>query len=276
VSINDVDRVALREDTRRAIENLELWLRRWIDAKMRSTFGNAYLDHEVSGNRVVKKKIVDSLRQRVAAEPARYPRDIDAIHLDDAIAITCHPQCFSLFSAGYTDLFPQASVSTIKALMERIVSARHRVSHANEIALQDALRVISMSFDVVEAIKKQFEMQNRGREFNVPTLVKISDSFGGVWHQGQQKPPSHTVYPGDSVTVYAEVDPTFDAASYQIRWQAGSSSHIGHQFTYTFTVADVGELFVLWCRVVQSKPWHRRNGYDDQYKIPFQVLPLPS
>ena len=165
MSIHNITRVELRDDTRRAIENLEVWLRRWIDTEMTAKFGNGYLDHTVNGNRIVKKDIVEGLRDRMEKDPERYPRAIDAIHLDDAITITCHPECYSLFKPGYEEVFPLCSAQAIKAQLDQIVPTRHKLSHANEISLPDGLLAVSTSTRIVEAIKKQFEMKNRGQEF---------------------------------------------------------------------------------------------------------------
>ncbi len=252
---------------------------------MIAEFGNNYLDHTINGHRIVKKDIVEGLRKRMSEDPERYAREIDAIHLDDAIAITCHPQCYPLFRPGYSDVFPQANRETVRALVNRVVPVRNPLSHANEAALNDALRAISFSTDIVEAIKKQFAMKNKDQDYNAPSVVRVSDSLGRVWHQSGHSNrsmhsvfPPHTVFPGDPITFYVEVDPTFDPHSYKTVWSAGSWStnagYMGPQFTYTFKVEDVRHHFAVFCCLVQDEVWHRYGKYDDLVAIPFKVLPM--
>ena len=75
----------IRNICKEKIESLEYWLRRLIDETLSQAYEDfvSYIDFNV--NRLIKKKITDSITNRVSLEPNRYPRKIDAVLLNDAI-----------------------------------------------------------------------------------------------------------------------------------------------------------------------------------------------
>ena len=77
----------LRDHCKRAIEALELWVRRLIHQKLSESYGVNYLDARRSnGDRVVRKDIAVGLAARMASEPIRFPSPIDAAFLEDAVS----------------------------------------------------------------------------------------------------------------------------------------------------------------------------------------------
>ncbi|WP_063563827.1 hypothetical protein [Paenibacillus sp. O199] len=77
--------VEIRELSRTTVESLEMWIRRLIDSQMRSEYGESYIYFQKSsGDYIVKKTVREKVRMRREMEPDRFPRDIDALDLDNA------------------------------------------------------------------------------------------------------------------------------------------------------------------------------------------------
>jgi hypothetical protein len=97
MALHSVPESELRDHCKRSIEGLELWLRRFIDQKLSVEYGNDYVDAtKPSGNKVIRSEIGRRLKQRVASEPKRFHRPIDAALLDDAIDLICNPELYQL------------------------------------------------------------------------------------------------------------------------------------------------------------------------------------
>lgn len=81
----------LRAECKRVIESLERWLRDLIDYELHKEFGINYMvDAKLEGGQnVIPSDVRGHIDKRIASEPARFPRKIDAIQLDHAIAIVC-------------------------------------------------------------------------------------------------------------------------------------------------------------------------------------------
>ena len=126
------------------------------------------------------------------------------------------------------------------------------------------------------------------QEFNVPLIVRYSDSFGNTLYRNQfhMKTISGLLYvsfrdvweyylrPGDKVSVEIEIDPTFPKNEYQIIWDPyieGTTDN--NHYSYTVQNKDVGEKFSISAKVKTNKEWHRLIGVDDGLVIGFKVLP---
>ena len=96
----------IRHISKQKLEALEHWLRRLIDEVLTKAYGDDYFSYmDESGNRLIKKKLSDSIDERIRKEPNRYSRKVDAILLDDAIDIVCNP---SLFNKHFKEPMSQA------------------------------------------------------------------------------------------------------------------------------------------------------------------------
>ncbi|HEX4950262.1 MAG TPA: hypothetical protein VFZ34_26595, partial [Blastocatellia bacterium] len=73
------------------IESLEHWLRRLIEDVLRPVYGDYFVYKDASGNRLINSKLSQTVEERRAKEPLRYPRKIDAVLLEDAVNIICKP-----------------------------------------------------------------------------------------------------------------------------------------------------------------------------------------
>lgn len=288
---NRLSDAELRDHCRARLESLELWLRRLIDDVMVAAYGANYFDHaDTSGNRLFKKRTVDNLDARVAAEPTRYPRRVDAILLEGAASIVCHPNLFlQHFQQALSNSFP-GGADVIREMMERVTDVRNRLAHANPISVHDAARVVCYSSDIVESLREYFRSLGMNNDYNVPTIIRLTDSFGNRFHRNQL-PMVHDggiqcnltnnatfwLRPGDVYTVEIEVDPAFDPSDYTITW--GSTrlrASVVDQLKLVLPIDNswVGASVNIQCRITSNKDWHRMEmGADDFLIVYLKVLP---
>lgn len=282
----------IRDHCRARIESLELWLRRLIDGTLSDAYGGNYFDQtDASGNRIVKKQIVDSLEQRLVRNPGRYPRKIDALLLDDAIALVCHPTLFfGHFKNSVGSAFP-GGAEGLREMLRRLVDVRNRLSHANPISLSDALRVSCYSGDIIESVRAHYLRNGMNSDYNVPLILRVVDCFGGSYHREQfsavhdggitkmfQDDPSRYLRPGDILTVEVEVDSAFDESGYSIRWAStrplDGLDLSSRKVVVPITNSHIGAQFSLHCNITSNKDWHRMSmGVDDFLMLIYKVLP---
>jgi hypothetical protein len=77
----------IRNICKEKLEALEHWLRRLIDETLSGVYGDFFSYEDSNGNRLLKKKLSESIDERLRKEPSRYSRKVDAILLDDAIGV---------------------------------------------------------------------------------------------------------------------------------------------------------------------------------------------
>jgi len=141
--LHTISETQMRDGCKRAIEGLELWLRRLIDTKLTEAYGQDYLDaQKTDGSRVIKSDLAKTLSNRKSQEPERFVRPIDAAFLDDQIQIICNPALYSdHFADALSYIFPQGNDSARTFLM-RLITPRNALYHANPISVHDAYRVL--------------------------------------------------------------------------------------------------------------------------------------
>jgi len=219
----------IRNLCKEKIESLEHWLKRLIDEKLSASHGDYFSYVDGAGNRLIKKGIVDALEKRLKKEPTRYVRKIDAVLFSDAIDIICNPQLYSIFAPGLRFAFSEGR-DEARTFMYRLLDSRNRLYHSNPISLHEAEQVVCYSTDIVESLKQHYGAIGMQSEYNVPTILKFSDSFGNVYFRNQMidwaggvmmdlsKQPTSVLWPGDVLTLEIEVDPAFDPTDYTISW----------------------------------------------------------
>lgn len=277
----------LRDVCRRHIESLELWLRRLVHEEFLEVYGSDYLNRKAeNGDSLIKEQVRDEIESRYTNEPSRFSRKIDAAQLDHLIYIICKE---TFYKENFRKVFSSYFLSRemLRQFFNAIVEARHRLSHANPISVRDAERVICYSNDIVDALKAFYGKKSMEDEFNVPKIIRISDSFGmtalsgtmpkvepGFAYINLYNDDKAALRPGDKLSLEVEVDPSFDPASYEICWlvpQRGKLS--GRRLVLTIEETDVMAKFQINCRVIAKRPWHKFPGYDDEVKIRYKVLP---
>jgi hypothetical protein len=227
----------------------------------------------------VKKGVADDIADRLAKEPTRYGRLIDAAHLDDLRTIICNPQNWrQYFGAALIEAFPHGSVEA-RTFLGRLVPIRHKVSHANPISVHEAVRVVCYTLDVIEALKGYYMKRNLEQEYNAPTIIRAADSLGNVYdipgmpRGAIQLPPklANTLWPGDRLSIEVEVDPSFERSSYSIKWgwmgaeeEAPADSE---RVVIDIENKHVRTIFSVSCQVISNKDWHRFGNFDDMIYI---------
>jgi hypothetical protein len=282
----------LRSLCREKLESLEYWLRRLIDEKLSASYGDYFSHVDAVGNRLIKKSIVETLEERLKKEPDRYTRKIDAVLLSDAIDVICNPTLFgSYFREPLKLAFPEGREEA-RTFMYRLLDPRNRLAHANPISVRQAEQVICYSNDIIESLKSHYSEQGMSQEYNVPLILKITDSFGNVFHRSQLQEvspsgetlkrldaePNNYLWPGDTLTVEVEVDPAFDPAEYSISWRfhpsASETVPDGPRAMVHITPKHVSVQFAVTCTVASNKEWHRMGrGVDDKLHLIYKVLP---
>jgi len=280
----------LRSYCKRTVEALELWLRRLIHVTLSESYGSDYL-HATKSNgvdRVIRTEIANRLTKAVGREPARYSRPIDAALLDDEIDILCNPE---LYSAHFAQCLgtTYASNQELRAVLNRLVTPRNSLYHANPISHHDAYRILCYSQDIIGAIQAYFVSRNMGSQFNAPSIVRISDSRGQSRHftvddrmgpamMDLSQDPTAILYVGDTISVEVEVDAAYDPSRYGIRWMLsniGGETGMGSKFTLQLTDRHVSTRLCIVCQLNSTEPWHRFGTHDDQGEIAYRVLPQP-
>ncbi|MEI4770920.1 hypothetical protein WAX74_14955 [Psychrobacillus sp. FJAT-51614] len=283
----------LRDMCRTTIESLEKWLRRLIDEELRNPLGDNYLWYQDKKNNFLfKKSIRENVKKRREDEPKRYPRDIDAVLLDDAVDIILHPIFYrEYFREALTGAFPDG-VEEARTFFSRIIEPRNYLSHANSISIRQVEQVICYSNDIIDSLKKYYEQKGMMQLYNVPTFIQLTDSKGNTFYTSQidnnrngtggaglnlQK-RGYELYPGETLQIEIEVDPSFKEEEYIINWIYTSvnpaPTKSGKKFNLTLDNSHVREDFTVYCKITSiGRDWHRLGDCDDRLSITYRVLP---
>lgn len=275
----------LRQFFKDYIESLELWLRRIINDTLSENYGVDYFEcKNLNNENIISKDTRTSIKKRREHDPGKFARQIDACLLDDEIKIITKYELYGKhFKAVFENAFPQG-VDVLRNYLNRLVSPRNQLYHANPISVRDAERIICYSNDIIDAIKEFYMINNMNNEFNVPLILKYSDSLGNIKYRDQfYNPVTKTVIvnlnnlpfrPGDRFSCEIEIDSSFSKNDYNIEWTGvPSSSLMLNKLNYMFRNEDIGERFNISCKIISKKAWHRLNGHDDMLSILLKVLP---
>lgn len=278
----------LREKCRSRIEAIELWMRRIITEELTAVFGSNFINYQsLSQVYLIKKEIRDNINQRYNSSPASFPRPIDAAFFENLIDILCNPSHYdNYFKKYFVGVYPPTmSNSTIhlKFCLERLKNIRNNLSHANSINVRDAEFVLSLTTEHVESFKQFYNMQGKQKEYNVPQIIKITDSFGNVvirkdfqnyeWHDFSNDPKC-VLRPGDTLSIEVEVDPSYIDAKYQFRFGGTNQDYsYKNKLIYVIQNHDVDARKQINCQIRSDKDWHKQFNMDDQLIICYKVLP---
>jgi hypothetical protein len=283
----------LRQNCREAIEALEFWLRRTIDMELQPHFGRDYINAKLPGseNWLLKKSIRESVERRAILNPDRYPRRVDAMMLDEEIAIICHPDLYRGYFAEYFKSSYPLGNEELRFFLNKILIPRNHLAHANPISVRQAEQILCYAHDVIDAIKMRLKTLNMDKDYNAPTIIKVSDSRGLVFHDSQisrndtgrghinlAKEESAWLRVGDTLSLEVEVDPSFSREEYNIEWvftgQAAERGHdSGSRLTIRIENQHVREDFTIYCKVISCESWHRCGDVDDAVGITYKILP---
>jgi hypothetical protein len=287
--LHTIGEAELRERCRTLLEGLEVWLRRLIHDRLTEVYGPDYLTAKHGdGNNIIAGELRRRLSGRQAREPAHYARPIDAADLEDEVKILCNPNLYNqLFKDALADAFPVGREQA-KVTLDRLLSPRNALSHGNPISVRQAEQVVCYTGDVIESLKRYYMNRNLGRQYNVPTVIRYSDSFGTSRHENEfrqepggpgfllfDKDPTKHLRVGDILSMQVEIDPSFAPNDYEVRWEflGAGQSLTGPKVTIEIQKRHVNERFEIQCYVTSKKDWHRFGGWDDFLAVTFKVLP---
>ncbi len=273
------------------IESLEHWLRRLIDDTLTQPYGDYFSYTDSKGNRLIRGSLSQQVENRRLGEPNRYPRKIDAVLLEDAVDIICKPELFQQhFRKSLIDAFPDGREEA-RTFLNRLLAPRNNLAHANAISVRQAEQIICYCNDVIESLKKYYSELGMQQEYNVPLILKVTDSFGNVFTRSQFDrchdggimlsffdKPNMFLRSGDILTLELEIDPSFDPSSYILTWGSAKSFSTpipdGSKAVIAITNKQVSQQFDIQCRLTTNKEWHRmHNGADDFLMLYYKVLP---
>lgn len=290
ILLSSLPEAEIRSICKQKIESIEHWLRRLIDDTLTPIYGDYFEYKDGSGTRLIKGELAAQVSDRQAREPARYPRKIDAVLLDDAVEIICKPHLFKAhFARPFKDAFPEGREEA-KTFLGRIQAPRNHLAHANAISSRCAEQILCYSNDVIDSLKRHYQGLNMQQEYDVPLILRVTDSFGQTFTRAQCGPahdggislsyldqPNHHLRPGDTLTIELEIDPAYDAESYDIKWASTKQLDApvdGSKVVITIQERHVGQSFDVQCRITTKRGWHRMQmGSDDFLLAYFKVLP---
>lgn len=281
----------LRSLCRTNIEALEKWARLMLHLVLTEKFGSDYIHAKnPDGNYKFKTKLVEKADEMIKNEPGRFPTHLDTLFLEELIYMLCHQDVYPLLSPHLKDFYPEGK-EELKTFLGRVLSVRNKLSHSNPFSHRDAQRAVCYSNDFIDAVKHFFEQKNMTKEFNVPSIIKVTDSFGNefipttsgeifsvtILDPATKKPK--VLYVGDKFSVTLEIDPSFADTDYRLEWTKKDGVEIvdgGKKVNVTVGNALVGENTCLVCRVISDKDWHRFGSNDHSLLLQFKALPTPT
>lgn len=282
----------IRSECRNTIENLEIWLRNLIDKELTENFNVNYLEFiNTDGTRLIKKEIVKDAIQRKFNDPYRYPRLIDAMLLDDEIKIICNPYLYKIFfSKALSSAYPNGN-DEARTFLNRIIPIRNKLYHGNPISIREAEKVFCYSNDALDSIKEYYINKNLEKKYNVPTIIKVSDSFGNQFYSSQIKRNStgrglcemrtsekNIIYSGDTISIEVEIDSSFNSNDYKIKWVFDKKENTSFIEDFNKITIDIENKhirtdYAIYCSVTSKEDWHKCGDVDDSVSIIYEIAP---
>lgn len=273
----------IRSYCRTNIESLEIWARRLIHQKMIQKYGEKYYEgKDDKNNNIVKKEIREHASYLISRNPNRFPRWVDALFIDDLVYLLCHPALYhELFKKALDYMYPQRR-DEVNEFLQRIVPVRNALSHSNPISIRQAEQMVCYCKDFIDSIKLFYKNEGEEQVWNVPTIIRAVDSEGKEYicknNDSTESFSTNLFFQvGDDYKLSIEIDSSFEKGSYSIRWFESNKERVDiidkSDYMRRFAVKDVNQSFMIQCRIISSKEWHK-FGTCDCYKIWFlSVLP---
>lgn len=283
----------LNEEQKRSIckiriENLEIWLRRLVHESLSKEYGNNYLEHrDKDNNYLVDPKIIKRIKSSMKQDTKIFPRCIDAFYLTELINIICKSDLYNkLFKDPFAKAFPSGR-NEAEIFLMRLKDPRNPLSHANTISNRQAEQIICYCGDIIDSLKEYYSKMGAEHEYNVPRIIKVTDSFGNTIHLHEienlsfawklNRDYKNDLRPGDTLGVEIEIDPSFEPSSYTIEWRI-NGHNINEYNNKTKISLDIEAkhtttVFCVGCYIISNKIWHKHGNWDDDIEIFYKVLP---
>lgn len=274
----------LRSYCRTNIETLEVWSRRLIHEQMVTEYGNDYIDKKIGDEFIIKKDIRKHIKSMLEKEPDRFKRPVDTLFIDQIIYFLCNPKWYKkLFKTALDYAYPQGR-DEVREFLTRLIPIRNPLSHSNSISMHQVEQAICYSHDFIEGLKQYYKDRGEEQVWNVPRIVRATDSLGNVFNNIDERPFTYAIltvpnelHYGDSYSIEVEIDSSFDKNEYEILWTMnGHNTSVFKnktKFNVIFDVKDVAENTYIRCKIISNKQWHKYGTYDNMIALCFRVLP---
>lgn len=275
----------LRSFCRQSLESLEVWARRIIHEKFTKNYGADYVNHKTSEeNYLIKREVRDHILSMLQNNHGRFHRAVDTLFFDHIIYFLCHPDFYrDMFGEALDYAYPNGH-KELRVFLERLIPIRNAISHSNPVSIRQAEQVICYSHDFVDCLKEYYKKKGEEQMWNVPRIIRISDSFGNIYDNpsethinGSIFRPKQELRYGDTYSVTVDIDTSFPETEYDIIWknQNREVTTFKNQkhFTITFKETDVSDSHTITCNIISHKPWHKYQYYDCSITLMFPVYP---
>lgn len=281
----------LRQVCRTHIESLEKWARLLLGKVLTKEYGADFIHSKnPDGNLNFKKSLVEKADRMIADEPGRFPTPLDTLFLEDIVYLLTRKDIFELMKPTAIDFYPEGK-EELRTFLERVIPIRNKLSHTNPFSVRDAERAVCYSNDFTDFVKQYFAKNNMEKEFNIPMILKVTDSLGNEKISDGKEPngimsisltdpttkEKKVFYKGEQFSVILEMDPSFPEGDYDINWPKMDGVEVhenGKKIIVTIGDNLIGEETSLCCRIVSHNTWHRYNSYDQTLLIRFKAIPL--
>lgn len=281
----------IRDVCRHHIDTFENWSRRLIDETLKETYGKDYFNCMLSDDMpLIKTEMKKRIDQRMKDNPGRFPRKIDAMLMEDIEYFLCRDDLYrELFRQVLEPFF--SGQGEIRCVLERLIFIRNKLSHGNTISFHEAEQCICYTNDFVEQYKLFYELLGKGRDYNVPVILRIKDCLGNdlvredtrysweIHFLGGGGRPKVQLRSGDEYRLWLEVDSSFDPSFYEISWNVQRlfepfAKGKGCEIRFKVSNKEVSYAPTIHIALTTKRDWHRFHDEDDRVKISLeQVLP---
>ena len=277
-----------RRICKKEIENLEIWLRRLVHESLSKEYGNNYLEYkDKNNNYLIKTEIRQRIKGLIDKEPKRFPRCMDAFFLTDLIYIICKKGFYNkFFKDPLLKAFPNG-LNGARTFLTRLVDPRNALYHSNPISDRQAEQVTCYCHDIIDSLKEYYFKMGIESEYNVPRIIKVTDSFGNTIHLQEienlplawklNQDQKNDLWPGDTLGIEVEIDPSFNRSSYTIRWCINGPTINEYnnetKISIDIEAKHVRTVFYIGCFITSNKIWHKHGNWDDDIEIFYRILP---
>lgn len=287
----DLSEIQLRDLCRHHIDTFENWSRRLLDETFKQNYGTDYFEHMVSDDQpLIKAEIKRRIEKRMTDNPGRFPRKIDAILIEDIEYFLCREDLYAKHFKSVLEPF-YSSVAEVRSVLNRLIPIRNKLAHGNTISLHEAEQCICYTGDFVAVYKQLYIAIGKDKDYNVPTILRIKDSLGNdiIREDTRYKWELHfygITYPeiklrsGDEYKLWVDVDSSFDASFYDIKWIVKQdyttviNKGTGNVISFALTNKNVSYSPTIVIELTTKRNWHRFHEIDDIVELHYErVLP---
>jgi len=273
----------LRSICRSHIEAFEVWARRIIHNKLTTEYGENYFEADIgNGEKLLNKEHYKKYNNIITKNPSRCKRPVDALFIESLIYILCKQKLYkALFKEILDYSYPQG-VEEVREFLGRLIDPRNRLAHTNSISIRQAEQIVCYVNDFVDAIKEYYIRIGEDKMWNIPIIIKATDSLGKEYYPNEDKTffevfkVNNVFSVGDTYKVWVEIDNSFNEDAYRIEWHFLDSVAIlssSYECCITFNLADISANKSLSCKIIQNKGWHKHNNFEHEIVFSFDVLP---